>query len=156
LAGAAILGHLALRREFSLAWLGAAAWGGALLLDAVLRAIAVQPRAVLASHLTDLWSPAFPGGGAALSAAAYLSLGALLARRQRRRPVKLLVMAVAATAVVVVGTSRIYLRVHDVSDVLAGWLAGLLWASACVAASRCLAPSAGAAAGGGFPSEGDG
>jgi undecaprenyl-diphosphatase len=76
----------------------------------------------------------FPSGHALNSAAAFMAI-ALMATRQRpwRLP-KLLVVGVAYFLTILIGFSRIFLCVHWLSDVLAGWSAGFglaliaLWA----------------------------
>jgi undecaprenyl-diphosphatase len=66
-----------------------------------------------------------------VSAAVYLSLAMLAARLVRPRHAKVYVVAVAATLTVAVGVTRVYLGVHYPTDVLAGWIAGGLWALLC-------------------------
>jgi undecaprenyl-diphosphatase len=61
---------------------------------------------------------------------AYLAVR--LADRRWRRPAVLLAVA----AVVLIGLSRIYLGVHYVSDVIAGYAAGAAWVSVCVTGSE--------------------
>jgi undecaprenyl-diphosphatase len=66
-----------------------------------------------------------------LSAAVYLTLGAMLSRLVLQKRLKLYFIGVALAITFLVGISRIYMGVHYPTDVLAGWLAGLGWAILC-------------------------
>jgi undecaprenyl-diphosphatase len=73
-----------------------------------------------------------------MSAITYLTLGALLARSQERKRLKAYFFLVAALLTFMVGVSRVYLGVHWPTDVLAGWVAGAVWALLCWLAARWL------------------
>jgi undecaprenyl-diphosphatase len=73
-----------------------------------------------------------------LSAIVYLTLGSLLAAVMPSVKLKIYVLAVAVVLTSVVGASRVYLGVHYPTDVLAGWLAGLVWALLCWLIARWL------------------
>ena len=95
-------------------------------------------------HLVDVGDLSFPSGHAMVSAVTYLTLGALLARTQRRRATRIFVMAAGILLAVIIGLSRIYLGVHYPTDVLAGWVAGALWALGCwLVSKRFIARAAG-------------
>jgi membrane-associated phospholipid phosphatase len=49
-----------------------------------------------------------------------------------RRRTQLTIVLIAALLTVAIGVSRLYLGVHDSSDVVAGYGVGLLWLSACI------------------------
>jgi len=67
------------------------------------------------------WS--FPSGHATESAALYGGLALLLARRLRR-PWPALVLAAGGLLPLMIGATRLFLCVHYLTDVLAGWCAG--------------------------------
>ncbi|OOZ17227.1 hypothetical protein BOW28_07195 [Solemya velum gill symbiont] len=83
--------------------------------------VARPPNAALTN-----WS--FPSGHAVHATVIYGFLAVLLATRlpQERR---WLVYAVTIVLVLLIGFSRLYLGVHWFSDVIAGWVLGLLWIS---------------------------
>jgi undecaprenyl-diphosphatase len=66
-----------------------------------------------------------------LSAIAFLTIGALLARANKDQRLKRYFMALAVFLTVAVGVSRVYLAVHYPTDVLAGWCIGSGWAILC-------------------------
>lgn len=102
--------------------------GGALLGSNLLKHGFQRPRPDLVPHGSYVYTTSFPSGHSMLSAATYLTLGALMARVQKRRRVKIFLMGFAALLTLVVGISRVYLGVHWPTDVLAGWTAGGVWA----------------------------
>jgi undecaprenyl-diphosphatase len=59
----------------------------------------------------------------------YLTLAALLAEFSKGRALKLFLVAAASLLTLLIGLSRVYLGVHYPTDVLAGWSAGLTWAT---------------------------
>jgi undecaprenyl-diphosphatase len=73
-----------------------------------------------------------------LSAITYLTLGALLARSQQRKRLKAYFLLIAGLLTFMVGVSRVYLGVHWLTDVLAGWTAGASWAILCWLVARRL------------------
>jgi undecaprenyl-diphosphatase len=80
----------------------------------------------------------FPSGHATLSAATYLTIGALLAHAQERRRVKTYIHVTAILVALLIGVSRVYLGVHWPTDVLAGWCIGAAWSILCVTAASWL------------------
>jgi membrane-associated phospholipid phosphatase len=69
----------------------------------------------------------FPSGHALVSLAVYGSIALLLARRISSPPWRVLVLGGAGLLVLAIGFSRLYLGVHFLSDVLAGFAAGTAW-----------------------------
>ena len=85
----------------------------------------------------------FPSGHAMLSASVYLTLGALLMRLAKGRLAKFYCIAIAMLATLLVGSTRVFLGVHYPTDVLAGWLVGMVWALLCWMAEWALERRAG-------------
>lgn len=97
-----------------------------------------RARPDLVPHLDVVASSSFPSGHSMNAAVVYLTLGTLLATAARRQRLKVYVIGVALFITVMVGLSRIYLGVHYPTDVLAGWMAGLVWAILCYLVARIL------------------
>lgn len=78
-----------------------------------------------------VFTPSFPSAHAMLSATVYSALGVLAFNARPHPSAKLFFIGVAGCLVLLVGLSRIYLGVHWFTDVLAGWVLGLLitWGS---------------------------
>ena len=74
----------------------------------------------------------FPSGHASVSLAVYGTLGYIAARHLPTRPTQLVALAAAAGLVLLIGFSRLYLGVHFLSDVIAGFSVGLAWIALCV------------------------
>ncbi len=79
--------------------------------------------------LTSIYS--FPSGHSMMSAVIYLTLALILAAVIRQRRVQLYVIGCSLGLVALIGVSRLYLGAHYLSDVIAGWIVGLVWALLC-------------------------
>lgn len=108
-----------------------AAVAGGEVLSVVLKLGFERPRPDLVPHLTAVYTASFPSGHAMMSAVAYLTIGALVARLRPEPRVKVFAVITAVVLTVLVGASRLYLGVHWPTDVLGGWAAGAAWAAAC-------------------------
>ena len=84
-----------------------------------------RPEPVFDTHLPASYS--FPSGHALLSFCLYGAAAALMAADRKKRWVRATIWTIAAVLVIAIGYSRIYLGVHYPSDVLAGYLAALVW-----------------------------
>jgi undecaprenyl-diphosphatase len=82
-----------------------------------------RTRPSLFQEIATLHSYSFPSGHAMGSAAVYGALAVSVARSvpRWRKPA----FAIASALILLIGLSRIYLGVHWLTDVLAGWAAGL-------------------------------
>jgi undecaprenyl-diphosphatase len=97
-----------------------------------------RPRPDLVAHAVETLGASFPSGHATLSAATYLTVGALLAHAQEQRRVKTYIHVTAILLALLIGGSRVYLGVHWPTDVLAGWCVGAAWSILCVTAASWL------------------
>jgi membrane-associated phospholipid phosphatase len=104
------------------------AFGGASVVNALLKLIFHRPRPELAFVHLDTYS--FPSGHAAASSATFATLAYLLARRRSSTAARIWIGLGAAAAIALVGFSRLYLGAHYLSDVLAGISFGVAWAAA--------------------------
>jgi len=139
----AICGFLLLQRMARTAAFIFVATTGGWVANSVLKDLFQRPRPEVVPHLRDVMSLSFPSGHAMTSAAVYLTLGALTMRVAERRVAKFYCMAVAMGVSLLVGASRVFLGVHYPTDVLAGWLAGMVWALICWTVERRIERAAG-------------
>jgi membrane-associated phospholipid phosphatase len=87
----------------------------------------LRHRAVLESNKS------YPSGHSMGSAVGYGMLAYALILPQRRRPRRIAALLWSGGMIVAVGLSRVYLRAHWFSDVVAGWTIGLCWLFFCIA-----------------------
>jgi membrane protein DedA with SNARE-associated domain/membrane-associated phospholipid phosphatase len=85
----------------------------------------VRPRTGITLFQIGGWS--FPSGHAMMSIIFYGMLAYLFIRKMQSWKLKVLAVAAAGFMVFMIGLSRIYLNVHYLSDVLAGYAGGLFW-----------------------------
>ncbi|WP_346097518.1 phosphatase PAP2 family protein [Streptomyces olivaceiscleroticus] len=125
------------------AWVAATSVAGTLLQQGV-KAAVDRPRPVWPDPVDSAHYAAFPSGHA-LTAVVAAGL-ALWVLRERGAPVAWLrvVGAVGAVSVLGVGLTRLYLGVHWLSDVLAGWLVGAALVAAAAGLYTRLASAAAA------------
>jgi undecaprenyl-diphosphatase len=96
-----------------------------------MKSVFARPRPSVVPHLREAFSSSFPSGHAMQSAIIYLTLGAMLMRIAQGRLTKIYCLGMGMFLTFVVGVSRVWLGVHYPTDVLAGWIVGLFWASLC-------------------------
>ncbi len=97
-----------------------------------------RTRPSIVPHLRDVGSTSFPSGHALTSAVVYLTLGAVLMHVSKGRITKIYCLTMAMVLTLLTGISRVCLGVHYPTDVIAGWIIGLLWASLCWGAAQTL------------------
>jgi membrane protein DedA with SNARE-associated domain/membrane-associated phospholipid phosphatase len=88
----------------------------------ITKAAVDRPRPV--DPLVDVGGSSFPSGHAA-TAVLYVALALAVARLINRATTRVAVVVVACALAVLIGLSRVYLRVHYMSDVTSGWAFGL-------------------------------
>ena len=84
----------------------------------------IRPDFISAASAT---SPSFPSGHSAGSLAIYGFLAYVIALRVTRARHRAVVLLFAAVMVLAIGLSRIFLSLHFVSDVVAGYVIGGFW-----------------------------
>ena len=97
------------------------------LLDAELKRYYARARPAIAEMLRHASGYSFPSGHAMGSTILFASLAYLSVRALPRWRWKSAALALAATLIIGVALSRVYLGVHWISDVGAGIVGGLLW-----------------------------
>ena len=93
----------------------------------------VFQRARPANPLVIAHGYSFPSGHSMTAMAFYGTLAYVIYfSAEGHRIVRIIAVAACALMVIAIGASRIYLGVHYFSDVVAGYAAGLCWASVCI------------------------
>ncbi len=130
--GTLVMAALAWRRRWADVTLWIVALGGGEALNLLLKDVFQRARPLLAHPLiveTD-WS--FPSGHAMASVIVYGALLALLVPLLSRRTARVGLTVAVLLLMGLVGFSRLYLGVHFLTDVLAGFAAGVAWLSLCL------------------------
>jgi membrane-associated phospholipid phosphatase len=105
---------------------------GAEALTLSLKAVIERQRPLFASPLVSESSPSFPSGHATVSLAVYGALAYVALRHLGNSVAGRVAVGGAVVLVLSIGFSRLYLGVHFLSDVLAGFSVGLAWLVMCV------------------------
>lgn len=96
----------------------------------VLKNLFERPRPTTMYYIEDGFS--FPSGHAVMATCFFLSLSfILLILDHRLLKQKRIIATVCIMMIILISFSRIYLHVHHLSDILAGWLVGYVWYSIC-------------------------
>jgi len=126
-----VVGYFWLRKMYAVGTLVLAITVSASLLNVGLKDFYERPRPELVPHLTEEYSASFPSGHAMLSTVVFLTLATLLGRFTPEYRLRAYYLGIALTLSLLVGVSRVYMGVHYPTDVLAGWVAGLVWGLIC-------------------------
>jgi membrane-associated phospholipid phosphatase len=121
---AAYLARLGRRRDAAFIIL---AFAGAEALTWSLKAVFQRERPSFDDPIATASSFSFPSGHALVSFAVYGALAYVLLEILRSRRARAACVAGAAAVVTAIGFSRLYLGVHYLSDVLAGYAVALAW-----------------------------
>jgi undecaprenyl-diphosphatase len=134
----AACGYLWLKHKHQLALFVAISVCGGILINTLLKGFIERPRPDVVPHETSAALSSFPSGHAMMAAVVFLTLGALLALSADETRVKIYILSWSVLLTVLVGVSRVYLGVHWPTDVVAGWIAGAIWATLCLLVGRRL------------------
>ncbi len=93
-----------------------------------------RPSADIALYAEKL--PSFPSAHSALTLALFGFLIYLVWRFRSKMSLKIIFTIILASIILLIGFSRLYLGVHYLTDVLAGYLVGLLWLLVAMYVSR--------------------
>jgi undecaprenyl-diphosphatase len=122
---------LARRRYYAEAVLMVLAYVGAQVLSFSLKLAFRRDRPFFTDPLATVSTYSFPSGHATVSIAVYGAVCLVLLRRLTGLA-RVVCLAAAVLLVSLIGFSRLYLGVHFLSDVLAGFSIGLAWLALCV------------------------
>jgi len=113
--------------------------GGAAAVTAVVKVLVERSRPDLVEPLVRMPdSMSFPSGHATVAVAFYLVLGILAAGWVRRGETRVLFLLIGLVVALLLGFSRLYLGVHYLTDVIAGYAVGAMWATIAITAGTLL------------------
>lgn len=118
------------------AWILLGGWvaaiGGAAVITVLLKTLFQRPRPTWATPFASESSWSFPSGHALGAVVAYGMLVYIVLALPTRPWLRRTIPWLLGILVVAIGLSRLYLGVHYLSDVLAGYAAGAVWLGTCI------------------------
>ncbi|MEO5622103.1 MAG: phosphatase PAP2 family protein [Dokdonella sp.] len=125
------------RQRYRLLALVLAVPGGSLV-NVVVKQVIHRHRPVFSDPIQTLTSYSFPSGHALGATVLYGMIAAMLVWRVDDWRLRALAASAAFALIVLISFSRIYLGLHYLSDVIAGFLEGVVWLGVCLAAVTAL------------------
>jgi undecaprenyl-diphosphatase len=135
---ALVIAYLLISRRWRSALLVGITTATGLAVCGVVKGIYDRPRPDLAIAPYAGGSDSFPSGHALMATLVYLTLAGQIMRLLPVRRDRACCVAAAVLIAGLVGVSRVLLRVHHPSDVVAGWSLGTVWAILCWMLARLL------------------
>ncbi len=133
IAGSLLLGGwLVWRKRFAGLVTLLASVGGGILLNVLLKNISLRPRPDFVNAFYHETGFSFPSGHSMMSVLFYGIAAYLLVSQLKTWKWKVWLATGAFTLSLLIGVSRLALGVHFLTDVLAGWSAGLTWLTVCI------------------------
>jgi membrane protein DedA with SNARE-associated domain/membrane-associated phospholipid phosphatase len=127
-----LIGYLFVKRRIDYIVTYVAAILGGNVLFLVLKAVIRRPRPISETTLIKVGGWSFPSGHAVMSVIFYGIITYFAFRCIKSWNLRVLVVVAAGFVIFLIGFSRIYLQVHYLSDVLAGYASGLFWLAMCI------------------------
>lgn len=93
--------------------------------DLILKEIFARPRPVVVSHFIEVTTWSFPSGHAVMSVVVYFTLAYISTQGLKNKALKNYINNAALIIAIIIGFSRVYLGVHNPTDVFAGWALGI-------------------------------
>jgi undecaprenyl-diphosphatase len=126
--------YFVLRRRWLRLGVWVAALAGGQALNTLLKAWIARPRPTFADPLATAIYFSFPSGHAMMSLITYGLLAYFLFISLRSAWLRVPITAALISLIFLIGLSRLYLGVHYMTDVVAGFVVGGLWLGICITA----------------------
>lgn len=121
--------YMFLKRKFDIIVSYVIAIIGGGLLNFTLKIVIQRERPISEDTLTKVAGFSFPSGHAMLSVIFFGMIAYILTREIKSLKLNLIIILSAGFIIFLIGFTRIYLQVHYLSDVIAGYVGGLFWLS---------------------------
>lgn len=127
---------LIVRRRTTLLATWVAVFGGGWILERVLKIVVHRTRPAFTPTRASEFTMSFPSGHAMMCTMGMgMLVYVLMVPRPPAKPWRDVLIGLAASIVLVVGISRVYLGAHYPSDVLGGYAFGIAWLAVCIGVS---------------------
>lgn len=101
-------------------------------LDALLKYVIKRERPISDTTLVEVGGFSFPSGHAMLSIVFWGMIAYFLIKYAKSWKIRLFIVISAGFIIFLIGFTRLYLHVHYMSDVIAGYIGGLFWLIICI------------------------
>lgn len=134
--GAVLIAAFAVMKKWRTAGFFLITMAGQIVLDQSFKAIFERERPEALIEYVKPLGYSFPSGHALASISFYAILAWLLTRSTRSNVVRATIWIACVALAFLIGVSRVYIGIHNASDVLGGFLAGAIWTASMIIADR--------------------